>query len=355
MENNAKVALSLYTYTKAREFGSKAHQDTNCIYDGQPYSLHLQMVVNEANKYKGLLVNLLSDVEIQAVMCACWLHDVIEDCRITYNDLKKEFGVEIAEIVFCLTNDKGRTRKERAGDNYYDQIASSNAARFVKICDRIANATYSKENKGRMIDVYRKENDYFLSKLNHHNDPFQPMFNALNEILKHEDKIIFLDIDGVLNPSIYEAALHKMWTRSRKEIKTRDNFGGLFFYHNCEALKEIVGKTSAKIVISSRWRLCGEDAMRSMWNYRNLAGEIIGITPTEIEVVESGQAEFYDMVCRGMEIDFWIKKNGFVGNYVIIDDTDDMLESQKDFFVETDSCIGLTMEDARKAIEILNR
>jgi hypothetical protein len=92
-----------------------------------------------------------------------------------------------------------------------------------------------------------------------------------------------------------------------------------------------------------------------MWSHRDLAGEIIGITPTETEVVKSGQAEFYDMVCRGMEIDFWIKQNDFEGNYVIIDDNDDMLESQKDFFVETFPNIGLTMEDAKKAIEILNR
>jgi hypothetical protein len=56
-----------------------------------------------------------------------------------------------------------------------------------------------------------------------------------------------------------------------------------------------------------------------------------------------------------MEIDFWIKQNDFEGNYVIIDDNDDMLESQKDFFVETFPNIGLTMEDAKKAIEILNR
>ena len=189
MEANTNVELSLYV--KAREFAIKAHQDTNCLYDGRPYSVHLLMVANVAKKYKDLLGvkfrnSLLSDVEIQAVMCACWLHDVIEDCRITYNDLKKDFGIDIAEIVFCLTNDKGRTRKERAGDNYYGQIALNNAARFVKICDRIANATYSKENQSRMLDVSRKENDYFLSKLNYYNDPLQPMFNELNEILKYE-------------------------------------------------------------------------------------------------------------------------------------------------------------------------
>jgi hypothetical protein len=167
-------------------------------------------------------------------------------------------------------------------------------------------------------------------------------------------KIIFLDIDGVLNPVIYMNALHKMWLQSNRQIKSHDNFGQLFFDYNCKSLKTIIDETNAQIVISSSWRLNGEESMKSMWKHRGLAGEIIGITPTETEVVQSGQAEFYDMVCRGMEIDCWIKKNEFVGNYVIIDDTDDMLDSQRKFFVETEPNIGLTMQDAQRAISILN-
>jgi hypothetical protein len=169
------------------------------------------------------------------------------------------------------------------------------------------------------------------------------------------NKIIFLDIDGVLNPVYYENALQKMWFHSGGVIKSRDEHGQLFFSQNCDSLKKIIDSTKAKIVVSSAWRLKGEIAIKELWQGRNLSGEIIGITPTEQDVVDSGKSEFYDMVCRGMEIDYWIQKNNFDGAYVIIDDTDDILDSQRDFFVQTNSNYGLTTIDADKAIKILNR
>ena len=179
MENNLQVETTLHH--KARAFGIKAHKDTNCSYDGLDYSIHLLMVAQVAKEYKHLLS---SPTITETAMCACWLHDVIEDCRITYNDLKKEFGEDIAECVFLLTNHKGRNRKERASDLYYWEISQNEAARFVKICDRIANAEYSKETQSRMLSVYENEQDYFLRRLNWSNDPLQPMFNKLNEILQ---------------------------------------------------------------------------------------------------------------------------------------------------------------------------
>lgn len=169
------------------------------------------------------------------------------------------------------------------------------------------------------------------------------------------EKIIFLDIDGVLNPVHYMNAMYKMWKASFNEIKSHDEYGQLFFYQNCEALQKIVDETGAKIVISSTWRMAGESEMKALWKHRNLAGEIIGITPTETQVVESGEAEFYDMVCRGMEIAHWIKHNNFKGNYVIIDDTEDMLKEQEQFFVVTNGYVGLTLKDAKRAVEILNK
>ncbi len=78
-----------------------------------------------------------------------------------------------------------------------------------------------------------------------------------------------------------------------------------------------------------------------------------------MDVVANGGAEFYDLVCRGSEIDLWIYKHGFTGNsilnYVIIDDNEDFLPKQLPAFVKTNSRIGLTMEDADKCIEILNK
>ena len=71
---------------------------------------------------------------------------------------------------------------------------------------------------------------------------------------------------------------------------------------------------------------------------------------------------------RGVEIKQWIdtnihsdnmknwkrKKLGVDYNYVILDDDSDMLLEQKDNFVRTTSEIGLTDDDVKKAILILN-
>lgn len=169
------------------------------------------------------------------------------------------------------------------------------------------------------------------------------------------DKIIFLDIDGVLNPTHYMLSLYKMGKASSGEIKSHDDYGQLFFYHNCNALKTIIDNTHAKIVISSTWRMEGEIKMREMWKYRNLPGEIIGITPTSDVLVENGECECYDTVGRGLEIAYWIKQNNFKGNYVILDDVNDMLKEQEKHFVKTNNYIGLTIKNAEKAITILNK
>lgn len=40
------------------------------------------------------------------VLCAALLHDVIEDTKFTYEDIKEQFGQEIADIVMEVTKDE---------------------------------------------------------------------------------------------------------------------------------------------------------------------------------------------------------------------------------------------------------
>lgn len=158
-------------------------------------------------------------------------------------------------------------------------------------------------------------------------------------------KVIFLDIDGVLNPTHYNNALYKMWKASNGQIKSHDEFGQLFFPQNVQALKYIIDNTEAKIMISSTWRMEGLSKLKQMWVKRSFPGMIEGHTPVGYE----------RLVNRGEEIQYMID-NYLEGmtSYVIIDDDDDMLDTQKKKFVQTNSFVGLTMADADKAIEILN-
>ena len=101
-----------------------------------------------------------------------------------------------AEIVYALTNDKGRTRAERAGEKYFQGIRSTPYAPFVKLCDRLANVTYScsvdsGRNGDRMREVYKGEMGVFLPALISKTDdirrqiPFETIM-ALAEILIDE-------------------------------------------------------------------------------------------------------------------------------------------------------------------------
>jgi len=147
--------------TKAMIFAIEAHASVNHTYDNKPYSIHLIMVANVAREY----IDVIPDQCRDEVLSACWLHDTIEDCRLTYNDLKKEFGEEVAEIVYAVTNDKGKDRKERAGTKYYDGIRKTAWATFVKLCDRLANIQYSARTNSRMLDVYKQEQSDFIESL----------------------------------------------------------------------------------------------------------------------------------------------------------------------------------------------
>ena len=175
------------------------HKSTNHMYDTYlPYEFHLRMVNNVGQQFKHLLderdfytveeiVNPVSQVSLRsACMVATWGHDLIEDTRVSYNDVKDHLGQEVADIIYALTNEKGKTRKERANDKYYKGIRVTPGAVFVKLCDRIANVQYSKMTGSRMFEMYKKENDEFIVQLGYddtNTHPYFEMFSYLVNLL----------------------------------------------------------------------------------------------------------------------------------------------------------------------------
>ena len=159
-------------------------------------------------------------------------------------------------------------------------------------------------------------------------------------------RVIFLDIDGVLNLI----------------PQGHDRYGGTFHQHLVDNLKRIIDETNAKIVISSTWRLSGLRVMLSMWLDRNLPGEVIDITPSGYFNSDLGVSDD-ENIMRGHEIQYWLSQHPEVSNYVILDDDTDFLPNQLKNFVQTSEnenhpdCIdvgyGLTKICANKAINIL--
>ena len=123
------------------------------------------------------------------VISSAWCHDLIEDTRNTHSDVLKATSLEVAEIVYALTNEKGKTRKERANEKYYAGIRNTTYATFVKLCDRIANIQYSMSQRSRMLEMYRKETPDFINTL--YDEKYDEMFHYLETLveIKSEEKI----------------------------------------------------------------------------------------------------------------------------------------------------------------------
>lgn len=154
----------------AKQIAIDAHSAINQKYDGYlPYEFHLRLVHQVARDH----ITCVPAIDTDKILSACWLHDALEDTLLTYNDIltqlnkveSKGYSTEVMEIVFACTNNKGRNRKERANDAYYEGIRAVPYAPFVKLCDRIANVTYGQLFGGAMLDMYRKENEHFIEQI----------------------------------------------------------------------------------------------------------------------------------------------------------------------------------------------
>ncbi|MCI6251156.1 MAG: hypothetical protein MR641_08070, partial [Bacteroidales bacterium] len=132
------LAANQETILAIRDAAFALHASVGQTYSGQlPYSYHLGMVADAAMKYGAEVVT--DEQDILPVVFGAYYHDSIEDARLTYNDVTKvakQFmnesqAIMAAEVVYALTNDKGRTRAERAGEHYYAGIRATPYAPFV--------------------------------------------------------------------------------------------------------------------------------------------------------------------------------------------------------------------------------
>ena len=160
-------------------------------------------------------------------------------------------------------------------------------------------------------------------------------------------KIIFLDIDGVLNT--------KFWYGQGK----KDKYGPTFDPTAVANLKKILDETGADIVISSSWKSFGLSMLQRMWKYRNLPSKIIDVTPDclDDEMLLHVDLDNVDLLYnRGCEIKVWLKKHEKdISHYVILDDVKDILPEQESYFVWVDPDSGITKGNVVQAIMILNK
>lgn len=188
-------------------WATEEHRAINQNYDSNlDYAAHLSICASLLNCYLSFMSEEdKSEFNIKALKAAIWLHDLIEDShRVNYHTILDKFGKDVAEIVFLVTDNKGRNRAERHNEVYFSEIAASMDASLVKICDFYANSLYSRVSGSSMYSKYQKEFGTLREKL------YRPEFET-----------IFTDLSYVLNPDSDCSGFEKVVKTAQNRFKLK--------------------------------------------------------------------------------------------------------------------------------------
>jgi len=146
--------------SRAKDFATRYHAliDHKRKYTGEPYITHPAAVVE--------LVRSVPHTE--AMICAAWLHDTVEDTPASLADIEKEFGAEVATLVEMLTDvsrsSDGKRSMRKAIDREHTSRASP-AAKTIKLADLIDNTRSIVAHDPKFARVYLIEKALLLEVL----------------------------------------------------------------------------------------------------------------------------------------------------------------------------------------------
>lgn len=141
----------------AKEFALKAHGDQK--YGDKPYEYHLQKVVDNVIDNINELDGLYWFNPITIAIATAWLHDTLEDTKVTATDFERAGISDVVQFVINVTDAPGANRKERKLNTWH-KIRRSEISIYVKLCDRLANVS-----EGGKLDMYREEMPLFEAAL----------------------------------------------------------------------------------------------------------------------------------------------------------------------------------------------
>lgn len=153
-------------------------------------------------------------------------------------------------------------------------------------------------------------------------------------------KLIFLDVDGVLNTP-----------RTQRRLKVCNEFT-FVDTRKVLRLRDVVERTGAKLVLSSTWRFGADpkaffierEALRELVaEFRRLRCPLwFDITP------------WFPRAKRWQEVNGWLIQHPEVESFIILDDMGmEEFRPMMDHLVKCDPCKGLTKERAELAIKML--
>lgn len=145
---------------RALAFATEAHGNIGQVrkYTGAPYINHpieVMHIVKTASQYT------------DSMLAAALLHDTIEDTPVTRDDIAREFGPDVADMVMELTDQctKGNRAKRKAAEAVRLSTISAEA-QTVKLADLISNSASIIEHDPGFAKVYLREKAQILEVMN---------------------------------------------------------------------------------------------------------------------------------------------------------------------------------------------
>ena len=138
----------------AKKYAIKQHKGQYRKNQKTPYWYHLRDVVNNLE---------MMGITDESILCAGWLHDVIEDTSFDFDDVSKDFGKKTAQIISDVTKET-RLPKIQQERNYLKQLSDSSwQSKVVKLADILANISDLKNSgfsKKEKIDHVKQKRKY---------------------------------------------------------------------------------------------------------------------------------------------------------------------------------------------------
>lgn len=142
--------------TRARAFAVQAHGRQQRKYEKVPYFEHLDRVVALLKEH---------GYDTPVILAAAYLHDILEDTEANLQQLIAEFGSEVAELVYWLSDLEKGNRRTRKRMSAWRLSRAPLEAKVIKLADLTDNTPSIVQHDPEFANVYIAEKQAILAEM----------------------------------------------------------------------------------------------------------------------------------------------------------------------------------------------
>ncbi len=152
-------------------------------YGRHPYTHHLEEVAQKM--WEILQLDSMCFYSVDVALAGAWLHDALEDTKLTQSLLHYTCGPAVLKLVLSVTDCPGPNRQARKYNSYPRIRAGGPLSVALKLADRISNvkAGIVERNAG-LHRMYQKEQPTFAGALYRFEDGLDSVWGELDGFLK---------------------------------------------------------------------------------------------------------------------------------------------------------------------------